>query len=185
MRACVRACYQQTRCSLYHGSGAPHAYQINSPTQGSIFSVKTHLFSVQFSLSLKIFRFLNGGKNSGREHILFSENFRIYFQIYFLCAEPYTTCLMKPGKPPSCRWDRHHSSKAITSRQRRSRVRLRCVTPDQCIVIGEVVISTTMGRWLVGDAVAILDAFSLVGARRVAATPLASPSLLVPPLPVK
>ena len=127
--------------------------------------MKTHLFSVQFSVSLKIFRFLDGKKNSGREHILFYEHFQISFQISFLCAEPYTTRIIKPGKPPSCHWDRHHSSKAITSRQRRSRVRLRCGTADQFIVMGEVVISTTTGRWVFGDAVAIRDAFSLVGAR--------------------
>ena len=84
--------------------------------QGSRFSVKMHLFSVQFSVFSEIFIFLDGEKNSGREHILFNKHFQNCFQITFLCAEPYTTRIIKPGKPPSCHWDRHHSSKVIASR---------------------------------------------------------------------
>ena len=48
--ACVRACYQQTRCSLYHGSGAPHAYQINFP----IHSVRLSCVHSYFPRSIMI-----------------------------------------------------------------------------------------------------------------------------------
>ena len=51
--------------------------------------------------------------------------------------------------------------------------------------MGSVVISTMMGRLPDGDAVAVLDAFSLVGEKSCGNATGVAITVLVPPLPVK